>query len=212
MGSRVQWNDLVRPLDRQWVARPQYKHVCARTARATRADRPRLQRWALVRLTAASMARLTSFDHQARRTPRGISASQSTGVEVVAATVRSRWSGWTAAGNCGDFGRGTPLGCRTRSLIRPISASAEPPLPCARPRIRDDMHVIIRPSNLGWCLNCRSAMSPGVVGPPQLYGVPVWSQPPQELDRHSPLLRSRQCRSSRHQPILDHAAPGAVLR
>lgn len=53
------------------------------------------------------------------------------------------------------------------------------------------MHMIIRPSNLGRCLNCRSAMSPGVVGPPQLYGIPVWSQPPQELDRHSPLLRSR---------------------
>lgn len=105
-----------------------------------------------------------------------------------------------------------PLGCRTRPLMRPFSASAEPPLPCARPRIRDDMHVIIRPSNVGRCLNCRSAMSPGVVGPPQLSGIQVWSQPPQELDSHPPLLRSRHEEAVGITRSWITPPPGAILR
>lgn len=120
--------------------------------------------------------------------------------------------GSTAAGTRGGTARGTPPGA-PHSLIDASSAWAEPPLRLGRPRAREDMQGIIGSRDsaiLSRCLNCRSAMSPAVIGSCQLYGIQLCNQPPRELPEHLPGPRSRRAEAV-DQPILDYIASGVAL-
>ena len=118
--------------------------------------------------------------------------------------------GWTAAGTRGGTARDTPPGV-PHSLINPSSRRrrSHPCVSAGRgcAKICTGSSDLAIPSR---CLNCRSAMSLGVICSRQLDGIQVCNQPPQELHSRFPGLRSRHAEAV-DQPILDHIASGAAL-
>ncbi|MCW2162983.1 hypothetical protein B0I12_000109 [Microbacterium hydrothermale] len=193
MGSRVQWNGPVRPLACRWVSGP-VMNTCGREPLA-RPGRPSAPPAVCARSPhrcfrgTPHVLRSSGAPHVSRHPRVTVDQGKSGGCDGEKAGGR----GSTAAGIRGGTARGTPPGV-PHFLVNASSAWAEPPLRLGRPRAREDMQGIIgsrESAILSRCLNCRSAMSPGVIGSRQLYGIQVCNQPPQELPEHLPGPRSR---------------------